>query len=158
MNRRHVIGLVLATALVTACGSTSTVRKTLPAAENGRATYQLADVTAGVSEVPDKFIKDLRKYLEKDLKKQGMLGEGAGSRKVSVKITEFSMSKGASRVLLGAFAGGDFAKADVNVVDAGSGEIIGSTTIESKDKLASGGPELFTSNHAKAISKFLQGK
>lgn len=67
-------------------------------------------------------------------------------------------SKGASRVLLGAFAGGDFAKAEVNVVDAGSGEIIGSTTIESRDKLASGGPELFTSNHAKAISKFLQGR
>jgi len=157
MNRRSVIGLVLATAVLTACGSTSSVRQALPAAQNGKVSYQLADVGAKGVEVPAKFIKNLRKYLEKDLDKRGLLGSGEGARKVSVSITEFSMSQGASR-LLGAFAGKDFVKADINVVDAASNKIIGSTTIESKDGLAGGGPELFTSNHAKAISKFLQGK
>lgn len=158
MNRRQIVSLLFAASVITACGSTNTVRQALPQATNGSPTYQIADITSKAKDVPAKFEKDLRIYLEKDLKKRGMLGKGAQTRKVSVKITEFSMSKGANRFLLGALAGKDFVKAEVNVVDAASNELIGSTTIESKDRLAGGGPELFTSYHAKAISKFLQGK
>jgi curli biogenesis system outer membrane secretion channel CsgG len=158
MNRRQLVSLIFAAAIITGCGSTNTVRQALPQTASGNPTYQIADISSKSEEVPAKFEKDLRKYLEEDLEKKGMLGNGAESRKVSVEITEFSMSQGGSRLLLGALAGKDYVKAEVNVVDAASNELIGSSTIESKDRLAGGGPELFTSYHAKAISKFLQGK
>ena len=160
MKRRTFIAIALTTAVITACGSTSQVRQALPdpAQGTGSLQYQVADISASVEDVPGRFEADLRKYLEKDLKKHGILASDKPTRKVSIRISEFSMAKGASRVLLGALAGKDYVKADINVVDTASNKIIGSTTIESSDRLAGGSPVLFASHHAKAISDFLQGK
>lgn len=154
MNRRHVIGIIFTLSMVTSCGTTNTVKQAIPVASDGN-LYQIADISA-TADVPEKFKSNLRKYLEKDLKKRGVFADGAGSHTVSVKITEFKMSTGVSRILLGGLSGADYVKAQVTVLEKASNQVVGDTTIESKDKLASGGPELFTSYHAKAISEFLQ--
>ena len=120
--------------------------------------YEVADITAYAADLPDRFKADLCEYVERDLKKHGILASGEATRKVGVKICKFSMAQGASRVLLGGLAGKDYVKADINVVDTANNKIIGSTTIESSDRLAGGSPVLFANDHAKAISNFLQGK
>jgi len=158
MNRRNIIGLILTASILTGCGTTNSVKQPLPANTGSKATYQVANIEAKSGDVPQKFKNDVRKYLEKDLKKKGMLAKGEGHRKVNVTITEFQMAEGASRLLFGAFAGKDYVKADINVIDSASNKVIGATTITSQDKMAGGGTELFSSYHAKAISKFLQGK
>ena len=156
MTRRLLLGIALSTLFLTACGSTNTVRQPLPESASGNFTYKIVKITSSAPEVPEKFKENLRKYLNESLDKQGLLTDGNSTRDVSIDITEFSMSQGATR-LLGALAGKDQAISAVNVVDTASNELIGSSTIESTDRLAGGGPELFTSNHAKAISNFLQG-
>ncbi|ASJ76054.1 DUF4410 domain-containing protein [Granulosicoccus antarcticus] len=157
MKRRTILSLVLVSAFITACGSNSDVQLALPATD-GTQLYQIANISSSAADVPDKFESNLRKYLEKDLKKKGMLATGNAARKVDVTITEFKMSKGVSRILLGGLAGKDSVQTKINVIDTASNKSIGISNIESTDGLAGGGPELFTSNHAKAISKFLQGK
>lgn len=160
MKRRAFISIALATLAITACGSTTQVRQALPPAAEGASVqqYEIVNISSPSTEVPGRFESDLRKYLNKDLKKHSMLATGNPTRKVNIKIIEFTMAKGASRVLLGGLAGKDNVRADVNVIDSASNKIIASVTIESTDRLAGGSPVLFASNHAKAISAFLRSR
>ncbi len=160
MKYRITILLTIFTLLLSACGSTSTVKQSLntPSGNLSKYHYQIVDISSSAQNVPEEFIDNLRKYLEKDLEKKGILGTDKSAKNVKVNITDFKMPGRGSRLVFGMLAGKDFVKSTVSVTESGSGKTLGVTEIESSDRLNSGGPELFTSNHAKAISKFLLGK
>jgi predicted small secreted protein len=158
---RVTLVVIVISFLLSACGSTSTVKQPLSAAGSNVSDYRykVADISSSSPDVPPEFISNLRKYLEKSLDKKGVLGKGKSAKNVTVKITDFKMTSRGKRLVLGMLAGKDLVKSTVNVTDPGSGKPLGSTVIESGDSLNSGqGPELFTSGHAKAIAKFLLGK
>ena len=151
----YLLAMVAISLLLGACGSTSTVKQPLRASGY---QYQIVGISSSAPDVPEKFTKNLRKYLQKALSKNNSLGSNKSAKNVTIKINSFKMAGLGSRMLLGSFAGKDLVNTLVTVTDPNSGKTLGSATIESKDSLAGGGPELFTSNHAKAIAKFLLGK
>ncbi len=143
--------------MLSACGGSSVV-KHAALDKAGEYRYQVGDISSSAPDVPEEFIRNLRKYLEKDLRKKGVLSTGKASKSVSINITNFKMPGRGSRLVLGMLAGKDFVTSKVTVTDSGSSKKLGDAEIESSDSMNSGGPELFTSNHAKAISNFLLGK
>jgi len=144
--------------MLSACGGGSSVVKHAALDKAGEYRYQIGDISSSAPDVPEEFIRNLRKYLEKDLSKKGVLSTGKSSKSVNINITDFKMPGRGSRLVLGMLAGKDFVTSKVTVTDSGSNKKLGDAEIESSDKLNSGGPELFTNNHAKAISNFLLGK
>ncbi|MFK8082456.1 MAG: hypothetical protein AB8B97_19385 [Granulosicoccus sp.] len=156
IKRPLLLFLVFFGCLLTACGSTSIVSMPLPAFPSPDVRYQVAVISLKSENVPAKFKKDLRTYLEKDLSRLGLLGASDSPRRVSVNITRFRMKSVDSTMRLSLLGGKDFVVADVQVVDRRNGKVIGSTTIESSGRLSSGGGGSFTSRHAKAIARFLQ--
>ena len=100
--------------MLSACGGSSVV-KHAALDKAGEYRYQIGDISSSAPDVPEEFIRNLRKYLEKDLSKKGVLSAGKPSKSVNINITDFKMPGRGSRLVLGMLAGKDLVTSKVTV-------------------------------------------
>jgi hypothetical protein len=75
------------------------------------------------------FLSAITSYLKSELAKNGRLAkEGDDAPKIDIKVTEFRMRSGISRMMFGLLAGKDGIASEVSVRDS-SQKVLGSSTV-----------------------------
>lgn len=160
--QRYLVLPVFIGALV-GCASTTEIRQPLetPLTSDGRAHQYLIDSIGNTTaDAPPHFVNAVKSYLEQNLRKRSILSvdkEGQ-DRKVRITITSYRMRSGFTRQMFGFFAGKDGVESTVDVVDARTGKVIGSSIVSSYNVTAVGDQEDIARMHANEINKFLAGE
>ncbi len=144
------------------CASSTQIRQPLESSltSDGRVhRYMVDSIGNTTADAPPHFVNAVKSYLEQDLRKRSMLSvekEGP-DRKVRITVTSYKMRSGFTRQMFGIFAGKDGVESTVDVVDARTGKVIGSSTVSSYNVMAVGEQEDIARMHAEEIGEFLAG-
>lgn len=157
MQRRNLVALLLALSCalaLAACGTSSQVTQRYAAAPGEQFAYSI-DNPGGMSA---ENLATLRTELDRQLTAAGALaaGQAGATRKVAIRIEEYRMRHGAARALAGIMAGKDTIRSTVTVSDA-SGQVLGSSEIDSGNSTAWGTTGGMIEAHAAEIVAFLRG-
>lgn len=160
--RKYLTFPVFVVALV-GCASSTEIRQTLenPLTGDGRVHRYMVDTLGNTTaDAPPHFVNAIKSYLEQDLRKRSMLSseKEAPDRKVSIIVTSYRMRSGFTRQMFGIFAGKDGVDSTVDVVDARTGKVVGSSTVSSYNVMAVGEQEDVARMHAEEIARFLSGE
>ena len=93
--------------LVTACGSTSQIRQPVEPVSAATAVFSVEKPVSAVPRDSDQpaehFLGAITSYLKSELAKNGRLAkEGEDALKIDIKVAEFRMRSGVSRMMFGA--------------------------------------------------------
>ena len=83
-----------------------------------------------------------------------MAKEGDDALKIDIKVIEFRMRSGVTRMMFGIFAGKDGIASEVSVRDS-SQKVLGSSTVSTFNVMAVGGEEDIARMHAEEIARTL---
>jgi hypothetical protein len=145
--------------LVAACGSTSQIRQPVEPVSAATAVFSVEKPVNAVPRDSDQpaehFLSAITSYLKSELAKNGRLAkEGDDALKIDIKVIEFRMRSGVSRMMFGIFAGKDGIASEVSVRDS-SQKVLGSSTVSTFNVMAVGGEEDIARMHAEEIAKTL---
>ncbi|MGE5267510.1 MAG: DUF4410 domain-containing protein, partial [Deltaproteobacteria bacterium] len=129
----RAFAIVAISVLVAACGSTSQIRQPVEPVSAATAVFTVEKPVNAVpkdsDQPPEHFLSAVASYLKSELAKNGRLAkEGDDALKIDIKVTEFRMRSGVSRMMFGILAGKDGIASDVSVRDS-SQKVIGSSTV-----------------------------
>ena len=156
---RNALVILAASMLIAACGSTSQIRQPLEPMTSANAVFVVGKPVNAApkdgDQPPEHFLNAVASYLKTELEKSGRLAkEGADALTIDIKVTEFRMRSGFTRMMFGMFAGKDGIASEVAVRDA-AGTLVGSSTVSSFNVMAVGGEEDVARMHAEEIAKTL---
>jgi hypothetical protein len=156
---RRAFAILAVSVLVAACGSTSQIRQPVEPVTAANAVFAVEKPVNAVPKDGDQpaehFLSAVASYLKSELSKNGRLAkDGDDALKIDIKVTEFRMRSGVTRMMFGAFAGKDGIASEVSVRD-GSGKVIGSSAVSTFNIMAVGGEEDIARMHAEEIAKTL---
>lgn len=156
---RRTLAIFAISALVAACGSTSQIRQPIEPVSAATAVFSVEKPVNAVpkdsDQPPEHFLGAITSYLKNELAKNGRLAkEGDDALKIDIKVTEFRMRSGVSRMMFGILAGKDGIASEVSVRDS-SQKVIGSSTVSTFNVMAVGGEEDIARMHAEEITKTL---
>ena len=159
MKRILMLGLAL---LVTACASTHVVTKPMePVTESSQAKYSVRSIEdKSENTVPEHFLEAIKGYLKAELKKRNMIADenSAPHWELAIQVTYYRMRSGFTRMMFGIMAGKDGVTSTVNVLNAKTGEVIGTCDVDTYNVLAVGGEQDVARMHAEEIANFLAEK
>jgi hypothetical protein len=155
----RALAIFAITVLVAACGSTSQIRQPVEPVSAATAVFAVEKPVNAVPKDSDQpaehFLGAITSYLKSELAKNGRLAkEGDDALKIDIKVTEFRMRSGVSRMMFGMFAGKDGIASEVSVRDS-SQKVLGSSTVSTFNVMAVGGEEDIARMHAEEIAKIL---
>lgn len=156
---RRAFAILAISVLVAACGSTSQIRQPVEPVSAATAVFSVEKPVNAVPKDGDQpaehFLTAITSYLKSELAKSGRLAkEGDDALKIDIKVTEFRMRSGVSRMMFGMFAGKDGIASEVTVRDS-SQKVLGSSTVSTFNVMAVGGEEDIARMHAQEIAKTL---
>jgi hypothetical protein len=156
---RRALAILAVSVLVAACGSTSQIRQPVEPMSAATAVFTVEKPVNAVPKDSDQpaehFLGAITSYLRSELAKNGRLAkEGEDALKIDIKVTEFRMRSGVSRMMFGIFAGKDGIASEVSVRDS-SQKVLGSSTVSTYNVMAVGGEEDIARMHAEEIAKTL---
>ncbi len=156
---RRIIAVFAISALVAACGSTSQIRQPIEPVSAATAVFSVDKPVNAVPKDSDQpaehFLNAMTSYLKNELAKNGRLAkEGDDALKVDIKVTEFRMRSGISRMMFGILAGKDGIASEVSVRDSPQ-KVLGSSTVSTFNVMAVGGEEDIALMHAEESTKTL---
>ena len=156
---RRAIVILAISVLVAACGSTSQIRQPIEPVSAATAVFSVEKPVNAVPRESDQpaehFLSTITSYLRTELAKNGRLAkEGDDALKIDIKVMEFRMRSGVSRMMFGIFAGKDGIASEVSVRDS-SQKVLGSSTVSTFNVMAVGGEEDIARMHAEEIAKTL---
>lgn len=159
MKGFFILGLAL---LVTGCASSHVVTKPMePATGSSQETYFISTIDDKSEHVvPEHFLEAIRGYLKAELTKRNMIAEdkSVADRELQIQVTYYRMRSGFTRMMFGVMAGKDGVTSTVNVLNAKTGEVIGTSDVNTYNVMAVGGEQDVARMHAEEIAKFLGGK
>jgi ribosomal protein S3 len=156
---RRALAIFAISVLVSACGSTSQIRQPVEPLSAATAVFSVEKPVNAVpkdsDQPPEHFLNAITSYLKRDLEKNGRLAkEGQDALKIDIKVTEFRMRSGVSRMMFGILAGKDGIASEVSVRDSAQ-KVVGSATVSTFNVMAVGGEEDIARMHAEEIAKAL---
>lgn len=156
---RRAMVMLVSCVLLAACGSTSLVRQPVEPVSAANAVFTVEKPVNAApkdgDQPPDHFLAAIASYVKSELAKSGRLAkEGDNALTIDIKVTEFRMRTGFTRMMFGIFAGKDGIASEVSVHDA-SGKVIGSSTVSTYNVMAVGGEEDIARMHGEEIVKAL---
>lgn len=156
---RRALAIFVISVLVAACGSTSQIRQPVEPVSAATAVFSVEKPVNAVPRDSDQpaehFLNAITSYLKSELAKNGRLAkEGDEALRIDIKVTEFRMRSGVSRMMFGIFAGKDGIASEVSVRDS-SQKVLGSSTVSTFNVMAVGGDEDIARMHAEEIAKTL---
>lgn len=156
---RRALVIFAISVVVAACGSTSQIRQPVEPVSAATAVFSVEKPVNAVPRDSDQpaehFLNAITSYLKSELAKNGRLAkEGDDALKIDIKVTEFRMRSGVSRMMFGIFAGKDGIASEVSVRDS-SQKVLGSSTVSTFNVMAVGGEEDIARMHAEEIAKTL---
>jgi Domain of unknown function (DUF4410) len=158
MNIQRLPALVLSV-LLAACGSSSQIRQPIEQATAATAKFAVSAPVNAVAregdQPPEHFLAAVASYLKLDLEKSGRLAkDGDTPLTIEIKVVEYRMRTGFSRMMFGMLAGKDGIASEVTVRDA-AGVVKGSAKVDSFNLMAIGGEEDVARMHGEEIAKTL---
>lgn len=156
---RRALAILALSVLVTACGSTSQIRQPVEPVSAATAVFSVEKPVNAVPKDSDQpaehFLAAVTSYLKSELAKNGRLAkEGDDALKIDIKVTEFRMRSGVTRMMFGLFAGKDGIASEVSVRDSAQ-RLLGSSTVSTFNVMAVGGEEDIARMHAEEIARTL---
>ena len=156
---RRVLVVLVLSAMLAACGSTSQIRQPVEPMNAANAVFTVEKPVNAVPKDGDQpaehFLSAITSYLRSELAKNGRLAkEGQDALKIDIKVTEFRMRSGVTRMMFGIFAGKDGIASEVSVRDS-SQKVLGGSTVSTYNVMAVGGEEDIARMHAEEIAKTL---
>ena len=159
MKKVLMLGLAL---LIAACSSTHVVKKPIqPFTESYQGKYVIKSIEDKSEKiVPDHFLDAIKGYLKAELTKRHMVADekSAPDREIAILVTYYRMRSGFTRMMFGVMAGKDGVRSTVTVLHAKTGEVLGSSEVDTYNVLAVGGESDIARMHAEEIANFLEGK
>jgi len=156
---RRALTIFAISVLVAACGSTSQIRQPVEPVSAATAVFSVEKPVNAVPRDSDQpaehFLSAIASYLKSELAKNGRLAkEGDDALKIDIKVIEFRMRSGVTRMMFGVFAGKDGIASEVSVRDS-SQKVLGSSTVSTFNVMAVGGEEDIARMHAEEIARTL---
>jgi hypothetical protein len=155
----RALAVFAVSALLAACGSTSQIRQPVEPVSAATAAFSVEQPVNAVPKDSDQpaehFLTAVASYLKSELAKNGRLAkESDDALKIDIKVTEFRMRSGVTRMMFGVFAGKDGIASEVSVRDSAQ-KVLGSSTVSTFNVMAVGGEEDIARMHAEEIAKTL---
>lgn len=156
---RRALATLVISVLIAACGSTSQIRQPIEPVSAATAVFTVEKPVNAVPRDSDQpaehFLSAITSYLRSELAKNNRLAkEGEEALKIDIKVTEFRMRSGVTRMMFGLLAGKDGIASEVSVRDS-SQKVLGSSTVSTFNVMAVGGEEDIARMHAEEIAKTL---
>lgn len=156
---RRALAISAISVLIAACGSTSQIRQPVEPMSAATAVFTVEKPVNAVprdsDQPPEHFLGAVASYLKTELARNGRLAkEGDDALKIDIKVTEFRMRSGVSRMMFGILAGKDGIASEVSVRDNAQ-KVIGSSTVSTFNVMAVGSEEDIARMHAEEIAKTL---
>jgi len=132
-----------------------------PVTGSSQAKYSVRSIEdKSENTVPEQFLEAIKGYLKAELKKRDMIAEekSVPDRELAIQVTYYRMRSGFTRMMFGVMAGKDGVTSTVNVLNAKTGEILGTSGVDTYNVLAVGGEQDVARMHAEEIANFLAGK
>jgi hypothetical protein len=126
MRIHPLILVLLLCGLVAGCATRVNTRQALDQAAVGALSYGQVDVTSGVSNMTPEDMAQLKQVVTERL---ATLPQGPRPVTLRLAVTEFAISTGATRLLIGAFAGANKMTVGVSVID-GSGQSLAAFDVQ----------------------------
>ena len=122
--------------------------------DSGNGGYAGVEMNTDSMDIPWSFLNAVSRYLQQELDRRALLNRDSSLYKITVQVTKVDVNTGASRELLGAFAGPDEVESVVRVVDAKTNRVVGESVVTTR--LAGlGGRDDAAWTHAEEIADFL---
>ena len=153
MKQHSVIAALVAAFFLSGCAPTSVdVSQGWDSAPDERFAQEV-DLQA---DMPEQQLSNFEQQLASHLDTAGVGANGQATHEVNVTITEYDMHSFVTRYLIGWFAGGESMISEVTVTDAGTGEVIGQSTVRTEPRGEVRATDSLTSEHAEHIVAYLQ--
>ena len=153
MKKIIAILLITASALMTGCATSSTIKKAYSLPQGEKLKLDISTTGDATKDVSDRGMSILKDRLIEQLTASNLLaGDADASNKtIEVVVTNYYMRHGATRATVGIFAGADNVQSTVKVKNTKTGEYLSEFTVESKNSTAWGTSKGMIQDHADEI-------
>jgi hypothetical protein len=139
--------------LLTGCSTSMEVTKPYSAQEGALLEYEVIDN----AKITEQGMAIFQSRIEQELRARGRLANNdlESQQKVEINITKYRMRHGATRALVGIFAGTDSMKSTVIIKDKKTGNIISEFKVETANATAYYTSRAMISDHADEIVNYI---